>query len=278
MNRSNTTILLFQIFLGILMFLIFYWVRFIDVPEEYVDISETGSWEIQQEERALVYTWQWKQFPIIKKCPENFMLDSLESSMNTPCIPQSAPHTQKYSWLRMIGIDATFANDAISLSYARDYFTKEWAIFYSTQSAGTAPGKWVLRINSDHLFSDQKVFYIFYNDRKEISSFQRNKMIADLTNLFPHLRDIRLHSFTDFDDAMNKKPSDTAIGRLFYYIGDCQYKVHGGCSAKLTTTGKYRRFTPAMVTDDIDILFAVPTTMKKTRRLDGLFKSTIYEE
>ena len=205
------------------------------------------------------------------------MINSLSTSLNPHCLVNTVPLAQKYQGLKIVGIDATFATDGIDLNSARSYFSNEWATFYSTRSAWVAPDRGVLRINSDYLFADQKVFYIFYNDKNNIPNYKREQLVGDLTAMFRHLNDIRLHSFSEYRSDLAGRPQDSEIGKLFYYLWDCQYLVHGWCSARLTTAGKYKYFSNAMISDDIDILFVVPATMVKRKILQWLFKSTNFE-
>lgn len=279
MEKSDTYIIPIQIFLGVLMLMIFLWVkvpREMPMPEIIWETS-TGSVESTPELAATTYTWEWKQFPIVQECPENFMINTLSTSLNPDCLVSSVPLAQKYQGLKIIGIDATFATDGIDLVDAKSYFSNEWATFYGTRSPWVAPDRWVLRINSDYLFADQKVFYIFYNDNNNIPSYKREQIVGDLSSMFRHLNDIRLHSFSDYRRDTNGRPQDSEIGKLFYYIWDCQYLVHGWCDAKLSTTGKYKFFSDAMISDDIYILFVVPSTMVKRKILQWMFKSTNFE-
>jgi len=277
--NENKTLLIIQLFLGICILGIFIWVKFYNtpvyVPETFETLSGALSSSGEVIEPAKVYTLGGKQYPVLQKCPENFLLNTLRTSLNTPCIPVSAPDILQYKDIKLVWIDATFASDGIDLQRTKEYFESEWAILYGTQSPWVAPDLWVLRINSDYLFADQKVFFIFYNEAGNLKNFERERIISYLTNEFRHLDDIRVHSFETLRADLAGRPQDSEIGRLFYYVWDCQYLVHGWCNAILRETGKFPRFSQAMISDDIDILFVVPSTMQKIKRLEGLFKDVL---
>jgi len=276
---ENSVIISVQLFLALCMLGIFLWVKNDEVPLYTVEqLVESQSWSLTasgieiEEEAAKVYTLGWKQFPILQDCPENFLLNTLKTSLDATCIPTITPDSQLYEDIRILWIDATFASDGIDFVEAKEYFSWEGAEFFGTVSPGVAPNLGVLRINSDYLFADQKVFFIFYNQESRMLVHQRERIISYLTDEFRHLDDIRVHSFEDLRIYLAWRPQDSEIGRLFYYVWDCQYLVHGWCNPKLRTTGKFPDFSQAMIEKDIDILFVVPTTMVKIKRLDGLFK------
>ena len=202
--------------------------------------------------------WWFRARAQLSYCSEYFLLQTLQSSFALPCLPQSVPKFRKFESMNILGIDATFADDAVDFVDVRRFFINEWVNFYSAQSSGRFPGSWVIRTSSKFIFWGKKTLYIFYNERKWIPRYKRSDVIRQIKNHFPGLDEVQLHSFFYYKKVLWDTPFDSSIGRLMYYIWDCDLPEHDYCENDLTTDGKYKLFTQQMITRDLDFFFIIP--------------------
>lgn len=220
----------------------------------------------------------------VEFCDEFFTLNTLESSHILPCIPQSAPKTQRYKWVNVLWIDASFADDSVNLVEIGKLFREEWAIFHVTQSPGRFPGSGVIRSNSKFIFWGKKVLFIFYNERKKIQRYKRADIIWHIKKAFPEFDEVKVQTFFHYNKVLREEPFNSDIGRLMYYIWDCELPEHTFCSKELRKDGKYQAFTQQMITPELDFFFILPahgyqenntsTDGWPNRFLQWLFKST----
>ena len=225
--------------------------------ESYGQILQSTYWGADSN------VWWFKARSKLSDCPDFFTLDTLQSSFALPCIPQTTPQIQKFPWIKILGIDATFVDDNIDFVDVRKYFNDNGSVFYSTQSPGRFPGSGVVRTTSPFIFGWKKILYIFYNERKAIKKYKREAVIKWIKNHFPDLDEVRLHSFFYYRKALWSEPFESDLGRLLYYIWDCKLPEHSFCSNELTTDGKYQLFTQDMVGEDLDFFFIVPANMQQ---------------
>lgn len=229
--------------------------------------------------------WGFKSHWDLSLCSDFFTLNSLQSSMSLPCIPQSVPETQKFPGMKLLWIDATFANDSVDFIDSREYFTHQWAKLYLTQSPWRFPWSWVLRTSSKFIFNNKKILYIFYNERNKIKNYKKDQLIHELKKQFPHLDDVRVHSFFYYKKVMWEDPFNSDLGKIMYYVGDCNLPEHNYCNKELLDDWKYQSFTNDFISSDLDFFFIVPAVPEvvqqdssrswwPVRFLQWLFKSS----
>lgn len=202
--------------------------------------------------------WGFKSRANLSACYEYFSLDTLQSSFALPCIPQNVPKYRRYEDVNILWIDASFADDNVDFVDIRNFFHEEWANFYAAQSPGRFPGSWVVRTSSKFIFGGKQILYIFYNERKKYPRYKRAAIIEHIKDHFPDLDEVRLHSFFYYKKALADEPFDSDVGRLMYYIWDCELPEHEYCDETLTQDGKYWLFTQKMINWDLDFFFILP--------------------
>lgn len=222
------------------------------IIESYGDLQQSTYWG------ASSNVWWFQTKAEFTTCPDYFLLNTLESSFLLPCIPQNIPKIQKFPGIKLLWIDATFADDSIDFISSREYFKNEWAKLYLTQSPGRFPGSGVIRASSKFIFNDKKVLYIFYNERKKIEKYRRNQIIYEIKKQFPDLDEVRLHSFFYYKKVLSEEPFDSDLWKLMYYIWDCELPEHKFCNTELVDDGKYQSFSNTLIVPDLDFFFIVP--------------------
>jgi len=220
--------------------------------ESYGEITQSTYWWENSD------LWWYKARAKLSSCPEFYTLNTLQSSFRLSCLPQSIPQIQKFPDIKLLWIDATFADDSVDFVVAREYFSDQWAKLYLTQSPGRFPGSGVLRTSSKFIFNNKKTLYIFYNERKKIEKYKRDQVIHEIKKQFPHLDDVRVHSFFYYKKVLWEDPFDSDLGRVMYYIGDCELREHTFCNNQLVEDGKYQSFTNTLIDQDLDFFFIVP--------------------
>lgn len=232
-----------------------------EIFESYGQILQSTYWWADSN------VWWFKARSNLSDCPDYFTLDTMQSSFALPCIPQTTPQIQKFPWVKVLWIDATFIDDSIDFVDVKRYFNDNGSIFYSTQSSWRFPGSWVVRTSSPFIFWWKKVLYVFYNERKPIAKYKRDAIVRGIENHFPDLDEVRLHSFFYYKKTLESEPFESDLGRLLYYIWDCKLPEHSFCSTELTTDGKYQLFTNDMISEDLDFFFIVPANRQENNIL-----------
>lgn len=229
--------------------------------ESYGDIQQSTYWGESSN------VWGFKARAKLSLCPDYFILNTLQSSFSLPCIPQNIPEIQKFPDIKLLWIDATFADDSIDFIAAREYFKQQWAKLYLTQSPGRFPGSWVIRTSSKFIFNNKKILYIFYNERKKIEKYKKDQVIQEIKKQFPELDEVRLHSFFYYKKVLSEEPFNSDLWKLMYYIGDCELPEHKFCNTQLVRDGKYQSFTNNLIVSDLDFFFIVPAHSQESNTL-----------
>ena len=232
-----------------------------ELIESYGELQQSSYWWESSN------VWWFKARAQLSSCPDYFTLNTLQSSFALACIPQSVPQIQKFPGIKLLSIDATFADDSIDFIDAREYFYNQGAKLYLTQSPGRFPGSWVIRASSKFIFNDKKVLYVFYNERKKIEKYKRDQIIHEIGKHFPDLDEVRLHSFFYYDKVMSEEPFSSDLWKLMYYVGDCELPEHKFCNTQLVSDGKYQSFTHNLIVSDLDFFFIVPAHWNDTNIL-----------
>lgn len=168
-----------------------------------------------------------------------------------------------YSNLNFLGVDATYDNDNIKLTAARELFESKWANFFSTYSVWKNPWEWALRIDNKKLFW-KKLLFIFINEDSIKRDWQTYKsIIEDLKWLYPHLNEVMVRNFDDINYALDNYNEANDVRYILWYIWDCANTQTGPCDEG---TSYWRKFSKKLLKKfNIDVFFIVPATMDTIR-------------
>ncbi len=164
-----------------------------------------------------------------------------------------------YKDLNFLWVDATFADDNIKLTTARDFFENKDANFYSAYSVWKNKWEWALRIDSKRLFWKKMLFIFINEERIKKDSETYKKIISDLRWLYPHLDEVMIRSFEDISYALDSYNEANEVRYILWYIWDCNNTETWPCD---NWTKYQRKFTKKLLKIyDIDVFFIVPATL-----------------